>query len=555
MNNDAGYIGSQGALTANTANIHNTLGGQIQGLAKGSGNGSETTYTNTHVTGADSITIKSGDDTNIRGAVVQAKQVAAKVGGNLNIESLQDTATYAEKNQQVGASGMIGAGMSGSANFAKSNINSNYASVTEQSGIKAGDGGFQVVVKGNVDLKGGAITSTQAAIDNNKNTFTKGGTLTTSDIQNQASYEAKSVSVSVGTGSGGMNIPGQGLSAALTGAGMGKDSGSSSSTTTAGISGIAGDTSKRTGDNAQGIGKIFDADKVRQEITAQATITAEFGKQASKAVNDYSTTQRKELQAQIKTANDADKATLQKQLDEVNTQERVLNILVGAVSGMGASAMTKETLAAAAEEMRTLMVEDSKKFPGVVDSTGKVLSNASGLSVGVNGNGFKLGGTRTDLDLLCGPGNQRCSFETKPDGSIDTSKPVKFTGGKNEDGTPKNQTHDEFLATDAGKEMRGLTGGVQGYKGTLFGKPYEAGSWQDKLIESFAGTHDFIGGKLTGLYDDQGNATRGRDSLTRNAQDAWSATGAVALSTPFAAAQGLPPEVWNAISILLKAAK
>jgi filamentous hemagglutinin len=98
-------------------------------------------------------------------------------------------------------------------------------------------------------------------------------------------------------------------------------------------------------------------------------------------------------------------------------------------------------------------------------------------------------------------------------------------------------------------------GGVQGYKSTLFGKPYEAGSWQDKLIESFAGTHDVIGGKLTGLYDDQGNATRGRDFFTRNAQDAWSATGAVALSSPFAAAQGLPPEIWNAISILLKAAK
>jgi hypothetical protein len=32
-------------------------------------------------------------------------------------------------------------------------------------------------------LKGGAITSTQAAIDNNKNTFNTGGTLTTSDIQ------------------------------------------------------------------------------------------------------------------------------------------------------------------------------------------------------------------------------------------------------------------------------------------------------------------------------------------------------------------------------------
>jgi filamentous hemagglutinin len=77
---------------------------------------------------------------------------------------------------------MMGAGMSGSVNFVKSNINSNYASVTEQSGIKAGDGGFTVNVKGNTALVGGAITSTQAAIDNNKNSFNTGGTLTTSGI-------------------------------------------------------------------------------------------------------------------------------------------------------------------------------------------------------------------------------------------------------------------------------------------------------------------------------------------------------------------------------------
>ena len=54
------------------------------------------------------------------------------------------------------------------------------------------------------------------------------------------------------------------------------------------------------------------------------------------------------------------------------------------------------------------------------------------------------------------------------------------------------------------KKMSGPTGGVQGYKGTLFGTPYVAGSWQDKLIESFAVTHDMIGGKLSGLYDSQG---------------------------------------------------
>jgi len=86
-------------------------------------------------------------------------------------------------------------------------------------------------------------------------------------------------------------------------------------------------------------------------------------------------------------------------------------------------------------------------------------------------------------------------------------------------------------------------------------RTYDAGSWQDKLIESFAGTHDMIGGKLSGLYDEQGNAKRGRNALTKVAQEAWSATGAIALSAPFAAAQGFTPEVWKAISILVGAAK
>jgi hypothetical protein len=37
-------------------------------------------------------------------------------------------------------------------------------------------------------------------------------------------------------------------------------------------------------------------------------------------------------------------------------------------------------------------------------------------------------------------------------------------------------------------KMAGPTGGVQGVAGTLFDVPYASGSWQDKLIEAFAGT-------------------------------------------------------------------
>jgi Hemagglutinin repeat len=87
---------------------------------KGNGNGHETTYTNTHVIGTDSVSIKSGGDTTLKGATVEGQQVTANVGGNLNIESLQDASTYAEKNQQVGRSVMVGITDKG---FAKGNIN------------------------------------------------------------------------------------------------------------------------------------------------------------------------------------------------------------------------------------------------------------------------------------------------------------------------------------------------------------------------------------------------------------------------------------------------
>jgi filamentous hemagglutinin len=79
-------------------------------------------------------------------------------------------------------------------------------------------------------------------------------------------------------------------------------------------------------------------------------------------------------------------------------------------------------------------------------------------------------------------------------------------------------------------------------------------SWQDKLVESFAGTHDFIGGKASGLYDSQGNATRGRSDTVKILQDRWSEV-AIPLTAPFAAAEGLSPEVWKAIGILLGAGK
>jgi filamentous hemagglutinin len=131
---------------------------------KGRGDGADTFYTNTQVKAGDQVSITSGGDTTLQGAVVKANQVKADVGGNLNITSLQDTSTYTSSQKSMGGSISVGWGkMSGSVNASKSNIDSNFNSVGEQTGIKAGSGGFQVSVAGNTALLGSVIASdTQA---------------------------------------------------------------------------------------------------------------------------------------------------------------------------------------------------------------------------------------------------------------------------------------------------------------------------------------------------------------------------------------------------------
>jgi len=221
------------------------------------------------------------------------------------------------------------------------------------------------------------------------------------------------------------------------------------------------------------IAPIFDAEKVAKEIQAQVQITQAFGQQAGQAVATYVQTQRTTLQNQFKNATtDAEKAKIKAQMDEVTTQERVMNVLIGAVTGMGGIALTKETLSVAADQLRQLMIEDSKKFAGVTDGT-IVLTNAdtSGLSDGVRSDGEKVGGTRIDLDKFCGSSNERCAKNQDGSLALDAQNRVVWTA---KDQNDKPIPLAAFLETDQGKDAAGATGGIQGWKGTLFGTPYEA---------------------------------------------------------------------------------
>ncbi|HEY0269289.1 MAG TPA: adhesin, partial [Methyloradius sp.] len=295
-----------------------------------------------------------------------------------------------------------------------------------------------------------------------------------------------------------------------------------------------------------------DADKVAKEIQAQVQITEAFSQQAYQAVGNYVQKARESLHEQLRNAtSEEEKVSIQTKLDELLLQERVMNVLIGTVTGIGGAALTKEGLSVAADQMRKLMIKDSEKFAGVVDANGNTLDNIAAESDGVRGDGKKIGGTRVDLDLLCGVDNSRCAVNS--DGSFDLKDgKIQFIA-KDEQGNLTSLA--DFINTPEGQKMVGPTGGIQGFKGTLFGIPYEAGSWQDKLIESFSGTHDFIGGSLSGLYDENGNIKRGMSDTERAIYNNLITTTAIPVAAPFATAELLPPELWQAISILLKGAR
>ncbi len=168
-------------------------------MAKGNSDSQSTTQANSHINGKESVAFVSGNDTNILGATVNGGKVMADVGGNLNIASRQDTGETHAKQESMSAGVSISQG-GGSANFSasKGKADGTYANVTEQSGIYAGDGGFDINVKGNTDLKGAVIAS-DATKD--KNSLTT-GTLTYSDLQNHSDYSANSFGLSAGIGYG-----------------------------------------------------------------------------------------------------------------------------------------------------------------------------------------------------------------------------------------------------------------------------------------------------------------------------------------------------------------
>ncbi|MCA3188853.1 hemagglutinin repeat-containing protein [Cupriavidus sp.] len=164
--------------------------------SKGKGDTIGTTQVVSRVRGGEAVSIVSGNDTSVLGGVVSGDWVLVDVGGNLNLASRQDTEESHVRQQSVGGgvSFSQGGGLSGSMSASKGRGDSSFANVAEQTGVFAGQGGFDIQVKGNTDLKGAVIASTAPGDQNRLTT----GTLTWSDIENRSDYSGTSFGASGG---------------------------------------------------------------------------------------------------------------------------------------------------------------------------------------------------------------------------------------------------------------------------------------------------------------------------------------------------------------------
>lgn len=196
---------------------------------RGHADGEDQAWRHSRVEG-DQVRLQSGDYLQIRGATVDGKRVVADVGKDLRIESVQDTSTFDSKQKNLSASVSVGVVPMGMATSANQTAHSDYASVVEQSGIRAGEQGFQIAVKGNTHLAGSVIDSAPEAAANQRNSLVT-GSFTATAIDNQAHASAKTSGVVIGNDLSNQGTYGAAKAVVSTLMSQGKESGHSVGTT------------------------------------------------------------------------------------------------------------------------------------------------------------------------------------------------------------------------------------------------------------------------------------------------------------------------------------
>jgi filamentous hemagglutinin len=293
--------------------------------------------------------------------------VLADIGRNLTITSEQDTDRYDSSQKNISAGGSFSFGTmtgSGGIGYSRDKMDSDFASVREQSGIFAGSGGFDVTVGGHTQLDGGVMASAATADKNRLDT----GTLGWRDIQNTAEYNVEHQSAGISTGG---SIAGQFAGNMANGMLSGADSsGSAEGTSRAAVengtvivrdkANQAQDTAalSRDTENANGsIDAIFDKEKEQRRLD-EAQLISDIGSQ----VSDIARTQG-ELSGESQSGTGSD-------------IQRAIQAATAAAQGLAGGDMTAALAGAAAPYVAEIIGHRSGLDDGMEKAAAHAVANA-----------------------------------------------------------------------------------------------------------------------------------------------------------------------------------
>ena len=380
-----GGINIQAAKNTHSEHSHNTSKGWNAGVSLNFGSGislgitaggnkgkgytdaEQTTYRHSHVGSKEGPTVvMSGGDTNIKGAQVTGKGITVRAA-NLNIESLQDTADYRSRQQNISAQVTVGYGASASGDYSQSKINAEHRSVSEQSGLFAGEDGFDVQVGGHTQLTGGIITASQSAEEQGKNRF-QSGSISQIDLHNISKYDGSSIGFGTSVAVSGKSLGQEQQAGKIQlsdvarqnpsgfSSGYGHDSDHQESTTKSGIgtrniiltdengqlakTGYGTDkaaqlayTDIRSEDASQQSGSLknrFDADKVQNELDLQRNVSQQFSQTVGTAQGMLN--EKIDALKQQQEAGEITKAEYAQKLKQLQHSQVFLNMVAAALS-------------------------------------------------------------------------------------------------------------------------------------------------------------------------------------------------------------------------------
>lgn len=388
---------------------------------KGKENSQSQSNTNSVIRAEEQLTVNSGRDTTLKGAELAGERVVVNTGRDLTISSVQDTASYDSKQSSSGAGLSLcvppicyGAS-SGNVNTSGENVTQSGKSVTDQSGIYAGKGGFDITVGNHTQLDGAVIASTATDDKNKLDT----GTLGWSDIHNESKTSGDSHTVAI-SGSAGGSGSGENRNVAPA-IGTGHAEESSSGTTSSAISNgtiIIRDKDNQTQDIADlsrdtdnahhGVDVNGDVQKVKDNLAVQSegaalatSVLDVYGKYAEQKAKESNAALETKLTAEGKlngsmTAGERE-ATLKAHPDYQGTDygpgsefwtkgSAAAGLLAGALGGN-----LKAGAAAGAAPLLASLVKDVKNDAARAALHGIVAAALTQLSGGSGSDGLKAG--------------------------------------------------------------------------------------------------------------------------------------------------------------------